>query len=118
VFENVFEYINDHGIRKYSYREYHRWWIDRMKVQFQATVADDVVTFDRRDGAGEAWVRISLPDSREGIFPFQERIDLSSAPLTKRPYSAVRYDYLEKIRSFDARHIAQNLFDWWIKITE
>ncbi|MDD8017430.1 MAG: hypothetical protein PHP42_03545 [Bacteroidota bacterium] len=118
VFEEVFNYINQAGIQKFSYSQYAKWWKKRSTCHFDILVDETKVYCKNGESADDVWLRISLPDGNEAIMSTDNDIFLDElANTAKRKFPECSKDIM-RTRSFDGRHYIQNAFDWWIKVTE
>jgi len=72
------------------------------------------------DGIDDAqiWARITLPNHQVKVLPIHHDIDLTGLKYDS-PAAVGEFDTpVIRARQFSARHIFQDILDWWIKITE
>lgn len=117
VFEEVFQYIHSLHIPTVTYAEYGKWWRLRQSQNFFATYTNNRLRCQYA-GDDRVHIRISKPDGTESITAIKPEIDLNNLSSSReKPHAPIAVD-IGRTRNFSIRRAAQDLLDWWIKITE
>lgn len=117
VFKEVFEYIHSRKIPSVSYADYAGWWKRRAQQRCVYSIDGSIL---RTKGADDdrVWVRVSRPDAAATVIPVRQDIDLRTVPFEFPGSSGDIDQNASRARKFSARHVLQDIFDWWIKTTE
>lgn len=118
IFQNVFRYITQKKIIKLSYADYAAWWQRRDRSSLQAELDGNMVSLNTEKLSDDAYVRISMPGSREAICAMEQSINLSTMQWNAVPTVKMPPETILRIRKPTWRHYIQNALDWWIKTTE
>ncbi len=72
ILKRIFNYINQHELPKYTFKEYSDWWKKRMEIKFDLAFINNELKIKTENKDDPFWLRIVYPTKETYLIPFSE----------------------------------------------
>ncbi len=109
IFDKIFQFINEHSIKKIDFAGLYNWWEKRNKVKFNAILENGKIIIESNNFSTDFWLRISSAKFGNSITQISPEIDLRNLEWHKKDEIISLPKDINRIRRFSWRDFLYDL---------